>query len=128
MTEMSEYSLDDLTRLFRTKTTICDCDGCTTAAEPCWLFARVDRYGYGSFKFRGRNVVAHRYSYEQLVGDLDPALTIDHLCDRHRNCVNPAHMEQVTRSENSVRANERRYNREQGFYSRGDDSVVNEDE
>ena len=97
-------SPDDLTRDFRTKTTVCPDDDCD-----CWLFARVDRYGYGSFKYRGKNLIAHRFSYERLVGEIPDDLTIDHLCDRHRNCVNPAHFELVSRSENSIRANRRRW-------------------
>ena len=102
-------SPDDLTRDFRTKVTICDCDGCKP--DPCWLFARVDRYGYGSFKFRSKNLIAHRFSFERLVGPIDDDMTVDHLCDRHRNCVYPAHMELVSRSENSIRANRRRWDR-----------------
>ena len=96
-------SPDDLTRDFRTKVTVCDCG--------CWLFARIDRYGYGSFKFRSKNLIAHRFSYERLVAPIDDDMTVDHLCDRHRNCVNPAHMELVSRSENSIRANRRRWDK-----------------
>lgn len=98
------FDPDGLTRLFRTKITVCDCG--------CWLFARVDRYGYGSFKFNGSNVVAHRYAYSRLVGEIPADCDIDHLCDRHRNCVNPAHMEPVSKSENARRANARRWHGE----------------
>ena len=35
-------------------------------------------------------------------------VTIDHLCKGHRNCLNINHMELVSRSENSIRANVRR--------------------
>jgi hypothetical protein len=95
------YDLDDLTRLFRTKVTVCECG--------CWLFSFTDRYGYGRFKFKGKQLRAHRFAYEKLVGPIPADCDIDHLCDRHRNCVNPAHMEPVSRSENSVRANRRRW-------------------
>lgn len=76
----------------------------------CWLWTgALDRYGYGSTKMRGRVVIVHRYVWERLVGELEDDMTIDHLCTGHRNCVNPAHMEPVTRSENSTRANHRRW-------------------
>jgi hypothetical protein len=35
--------------------------------------------------------------------------TVDHLCKGLRNCVQPAHFELVSRSENSTRANRRRW-------------------
>ena len=101
---------DDLTRNFRTKVTICECDGCRGYDRgPCWLFARTDRYGYSQFKFNGRELIGHRFAYERLVGAVPEDHDIDHLCDRHRNCVNPGHMEPTTKSENARRANARRW-------------------
>jgi hypothetical protein len=46
--------------------------------------------------------LAHRVSYEWSGGDIPEGLTIDHLC-RNRWCVNPAHMEVVSRGENNLR-------------------------
>jgi len=40
--------------------------------------------------------------YEALIGPIPEGLVIDHLC-RVRNCVNPAHMEPVTNTENVLR-------------------------
>lgn len=69
-----------------------------------------DTRGYAKFKLRGRTTVAHRYVWEFFCSPLDGYdATIDHLCDRHHACLNPEHMEVVTRSENSVRANHRRW-------------------
>lgn len=99
---------DDLTRTVRTKITVCSCG--------CWLFGTTDRYGYGRFKLKGRQQRAHRYVYESLVGPIPDDCDIDHLCDRHRNCVNPEHLEPVSRSENARRANARR--KQQGGYGR----------
>ena len=48
--------------------------------------------------------MAHRVSYEALVGPIPKDLCIDHLC-RVRNCVNPAHLEPVTVRENILRGN-----------------------
>lgn len=77
--------------------------------EGCWPWlGAVSGTGYGSFSVRlapgrRRSVVAHRLVYEVLVGPVPPELEIDHLC-RNRSCVNPAHLEPVTASENQIRA------------------------
>lgn len=69
--------------------------------ESCWLWtATVNAGGYGTFFPQGRGGVrAHRWSYEHLVGPIPEGLDLDHLC-RVRHCVNPAHLEPVTRAEN----------------------------
>ena len=62
----------------------------------CWLWtAGQNGTGYGRFD----KSVAHRFSYTLLVGPVPEGLDLDHLC-RVRHCVNPAHLEPVTRSEN----------------------------
>ncbi|WP_331756166.1 HNH endonuclease (plasmid) [Streptomyces sp. NBC_01590] len=65
----------------------------------CWLwtgYMRPDGYG----KARGRQ--AHRVVYELLVGPIGEGLELDHLC-RRVACVNPVHLEPVTRLENMRR-------------------------
>ena len=97
------YDHRSLTRTIRTKIEVDDESG-------CWIWTGAkDRNGYAEAKVRGKVRVIHRYVYDTLVGGLDPDLTIDHLCTGNRNCVNPEHMEQVSRSENSRRANHRRW-------------------
>ena len=66
-----------------------------------WVAARTSS-GYGNFNWLGKNKVAHRVSYELIKGDIPEGLDLDHLC-RNRSCVNPEHLEPVTRRENLLR-------------------------
>jgi hypothetical protein len=80
--------------------------------ETCWLWtAGRTPAGYGSFFAREpkRIEYAHRIAWQLVNGPLPSDLVIDHLC-RVRHCVNPEHMELVTRGENNRRgiARERR--------------------
>lgn len=69
----------------------------------CWEWqGAVMGGGYGAIKVEGRRVPAHRFAYELLVGPIGEGLEIDHLC-RNRSCVNPEHLEPVTRSVNVKR-------------------------
>jgi len=105
------YSVDDLTRLVRTKIIVCECE--------CWYWTgSADTSGYPKFKLRQRTIQVHRYSYERLVAEIPDEMTIDHLNCTSRRCCNPAHMQVVTRSENSERANATRWH-DQKFLADG---------
>lgn len=92
------------------------------ADSDCWPWLASTSYdGYGRIRLtgrRGRMVLAHRFAYEQLVGSIPDGLDLDHRCHSeavargscaggsscpHRACVNPAHLEPVTRLENTRR-------------------------
>jgi hypothetical protein len=91
------------------------------AAAYTWLFERslpepnsgcflwslalgTDGYGYVNVGGKkGRRVGAHRVAYELICAPIPAGLDIDHLC-RTRSCVNPSHLEPVTRKENLRRA------------------------
>ena len=69
----------------------------------CWLWtAYRNKLGYGQFYDGVRLVPAHRFSYELVNGPLEPGKVSDHLC-RNPGCVNPDHVEPVTRGENVLR-------------------------
>lgn len=71
--------------------------------EGCWLWqAATYPNGYGQFWNGKRGQLAHRFAYETMVGPIPEGLDLDHLC-RVRACVNPAHLEPVTRRENLLR-------------------------
>ena len=71
----------------------------------CWLWIRgCTGAGYGAYQIKPSRIVvgAHRFAYETIHGPVPKYLHIDHLC-RVRCCVNPDHMEVVTRKVNILR-------------------------
>lgn len=71
--------------------------------EGCWHWRGAFRRGkYGMFCNQARLLLPHRFAYELCVGPIPDGLTIDHLCG-NKLCVNPAHLEPVTRGENARR-------------------------
>ena len=72
----------------------------------CWLWTGSrNNMGYGKIKQADRRTMslAHRVSYELLVGPIPEGMQLDHLC-RVRHCVRPDHLEVVTNRENNMRA------------------------
>ncbi len=72
--------------------------------DSCWIWNGALVRGYGILSVAGKLKYAHRVIYEELIEMLKPDETIDHLC-RNPRCVNPQHLEKVTRSENTRRMN-----------------------
>lgn len=78
-------------------------DGCWN-----WTGATNGDKGYGAFKFDQRSHKAHRISYMLFVdNDLDGTLVVHHTC-ANRKCVNPDHLQAVTRHNNVAEMLERR--------------------
>lgn len=88
--------------------------------DGCWFWiAALSGNGYASFGVStGRSVNAHRHAYLTLVGPVDPWLDLDHLC-RNRDCVNPDHLEPVTRKVNAERGDGGRHQREKTHCAKG---------
>lgn len=82
----------------------------------CWLLeTQINSNGYARLKRAGKRVLAHRWAYEMFVGPIPVGLNLDHTCHDpqtctvpaaecpHRACVNSAHLQPVTQSENCRR-------------------------
>ena len=67
----------------------------------------VDRDGYAKIYIDGKHQILHRVVYEHFNGKIPTGLTIDHVWARgckHKNCINIAHLEAVTNTENILRS------------------------
>lgn len=68
---------------------------------PCWLWTRgKTTAGYAEAFAEGRVVYAHRAMYESRVGPIGAGLTTHHRCEQ-RSCINPDHMEFLTREDHA---------------------------
>lgn len=67
----------------------------------CWQWLGAVVGDYGVVTYKGKLKKAHRVAYE-LHNGIEPVNVVDHLC-RNRLCVNPKHLEDVTKKENVLR-------------------------
>jgi hypothetical protein len=78
----------------------------TIVDDGCWEWTDSHRSrGYGALKVggkRGQMVDAHLITYRTFVGPVPEGLELDHIC-RNRACINPDHLEPVTRRMNALR-------------------------
>lgn len=86
-----------LPQRFWSKVVPCPMSGCWL-----WVGAITGERGYGSLFVNGRTSVAHRVAFTAAFGSPAPGLLLDHRC-RVRCCVNPHHLEAVTKQVNTLR-------------------------
>lgn len=71
--------------------------------DSCWIWQGcLNKRGYGNIWYAGRSHLVHRVAYAIFRGTIEEGMTIDHIC-RVEACCNPAHLEAITKSENSKR-------------------------
>jgi hypothetical protein len=68
----------------------------------CWQWTAAIQNGYGRFNSGSGTVPSHLFAWRQFRGDIPSGLVADHRC-RNRACVNPWHLELVTRGVNVLR-------------------------
>ncbi|WP_299074764.1 HNH endonuclease [uncultured Paraglaciecola sp.] len=71
-------------------------------SDNCVILLSVNEDGYGRVRVADKMMKAHRVVFENHNGKIDMSLDIDHLC-RERGCIQPHHMEQVSRGVNTLR-------------------------
>ena len=73
--------------------------------KDCWLWARRhtnNGYPMWTTLIKGKRKLAHRVMWESINGVIPDNMEIDHLCF-NTSCINPDHLELVTREENTRR-------------------------
>jgi len=79
-------------------------DRIRVCASGCWEWqGGRNQLGYGRVEWKGRRLYVHRLVFSLLDRPIPDGRVLDHLC-RNRPCCNPAHLDLVTRTENSLRA------------------------
>ena len=81
-----------------------------TNAQGCHLVTshKLNEDGYFRKNVNGVLTMYHRHIYEAEVGEIPEAHEVDHMC-RNRSCINPEHLQTLTRTEHLVKTNTERY-------------------
>jgi hypothetical protein len=96
---MSPYDLNTLVRIFRSIDPSNE-----FSPTSCWTvtLGRLMNTGYARIRYQGDYKLVHRVVYELLKDKIPEGMCLDHLC-QNKACCNPAHLEVVSRGENTRR-------------------------
>ena len=104
--ETAKFGDERLPKRFWDKVTVVNCP-IEGLIGPCWKWS-ITHSSYPSFSypFNGKRKLLGAYvvAYLVLIGPYSKPLELDHLC-KIKACVNPAHLEPVSRSTNLMRGN-----------------------
>jgi len=70
----------------------------TTDIGICWIWNGAIRDKYGRSSHRGKIYTSHRLSYLLYVDNIPEGYDIHHIC-KNKLCVNPAHLQAVSKKE-----------------------------
>ena len=71
----------------------------------CWMWiGAVDSRGYGRFFFNSQNARAYHLAWEDHYGTRPVGVELHHLC-YNKTCVNPLHLQPLTRAEHVLLGN-----------------------
>lgn len=102
-TNVTEYDSSVISRLWKKVDKNGPIPSYRPELGPCWIWSgTLNAYGYGVINVNYKIKQCHRVSYELAKGEIPAGLTADHLC-RVPTCVNPDHLEAVTRGINVLR-------------------------
>jgi hypothetical protein len=68
--------------------------------DTCWLWTGKVDDGYGRYSINAKYYLVHRLVVASLKEPVNLDMVVDHIC-KVRNCCNPDHLRQITKSENS---------------------------
>lgn len=68
--------------------------------DTCWKWTGKIDDGYGRVYIKGTHYLVHRLMVAVMKEPVLPEMVVDHMCG-FRDCCNPDHLRQVTKSENS---------------------------
>lgn len=88
---MTPFNINDLPSRVRAKVRVDETAG-------CWLWLGALTHGYGSLGIENRTYRAHRFVWAYFNGPIPPDRELHHQC-YVRCCVNPGHLESVTKLE-----------------------------
>jgi len=72
--------------------------------DSCWNWKGAIVHGYGEFYLKGERYYAHRIAYVLGREPIPPNKEIHHTCE-NRSCVNPSHMELLTKGQHTLKGN-----------------------